>query len=155
MVARGGRPTALARAAVAIVALPLVVWFAVLVRDQQVGHAGVDRILSSRNVSDRDWERALSDLRAADLLDPSTDWSMTRASYLMLREPARALRIAESVARRDPNNLPAWTLILRATEGRQPQKAARARREILRLNPAVGDRRLSAQQPSTSPTPGQ
>jgi hypothetical protein len=143
------------RAAIAIVALPLVVWFAVLTRDQHVGHAGVERILGSRHVSDRDWERALSDLRAADLLDPSTDWSMTRASYLMLRDPARALRIAESIARRDPNNLPAWTLILRATHGKQPQKAARARREILRLNPPVDEQRLRAQQPSTSPTPGQ
>ena len=88
-------------------------------------------------MSDRDWNRAMADLRAADLLDPSTDWSMARANYLMLRDRNRALRVAESVIRRDPNNLAAWMVVLRTTRGERPAYAARAYHEILRLNPPL------------------
>jgi hypothetical protein len=119
------------------VALPVVAWFAVLARDQQVGHAGVQRIIESPDMGERDWNKAMADLRAAELLDPSTDWSMARANYLMLRAPGRARRIAESVVRRDPNNLGAWMVILRATRGVQPERAAQATRRILRLNPPI------------------
>ena len=121
---------------IVVIALPLVAWFTVLARDQQIGLAGVHRILEKGpSMSDRDWHQAMADLRAADLLDPSTDWSVARANYLLLRDRRGALRVADSVVRRDPNNLPAWMVILRTTRGDQPDRAARASRAVRRLNP--------------------
>ena len=89
----------------------------------------------------RDWNRALAKLQSADLLDPSTDWSMARANYLMRRDRRRALAIAKSVVRRHPNNVGGWMVILRATAGNDPVQAARARREVVHLNPVPGTRR--------------
>jgi hypothetical protein len=134
---RAGRATTVARVAVAIVALLIVAWLAVLVRDQQVGHAGVQSIIDRPDMGERDWNRALDQMRAADLLDPSTDWSMGRANYLMVRDPERARLIAESVVRREPNNLAAWMVILRATRETEPERARQAERHILRLNPPI------------------
>jgi hypothetical protein len=132
--AQGARSTLLARAAIAVVALLLVGWFAVLARDQRVGHAAVHRIVELPNMSPAAWNQAMADLRAADLLDPSTDWMVTRMNFLLLRDRHLALRTAESIVRKEPDNVGAWIVIRDAT--RDPRRAAEATRQTTRLNPS-------------------
>jgi hypothetical protein len=123
------------RIAVALIATLLVAWFLVLARDQHVGNAATDRIADDPRMSKAAWDRVMADLERADLLDPSTDWDLTRANYLLLRDRAAARRQAESIVRREPDNLGAWMLILDTTRDRDPTRAARAEREVRRLNP--------------------
>ena len=125
----------LARIAVALVATILVAWFGVLARDQHVGNDAVGQIVDRPLMDKAAWDRVMADLGRADLLDPSSDWNMTRANYLVLRDRRGALRQAESIVRREPDNLGAWVVILETTRGRDPARAARAAREIRRLNP--------------------
>jgi len=121
----------------ALVALILVAWFLVLVRDQLVGHAAIHRIVDARSMSAAEWRTAMDDLRRAELLDPSTTWRVARANYLVLRDRREALRVADSVVRREPDNLAAWAVVLKAGAGLDPPRAARAAREMERLNPSL------------------
>lgn len=116
----------------------LLAWFGVLAHDQHVGNAAVGRFVDRPLMSEAGWDRVMADLDRANLLDPSTDWSMTRANYLMLRDQGAALREADSIVRREPDNLGAWVVILETARGRDPARAALAAREIRRLNPVPG-----------------
>ena len=119
----------------ALIATLLLAWFLVLARDQHVGDAASGRIADNPRMSRAAWDRVMADLERADLLDPSTDWDLTRANYLLLHDRGAARRQAESIVRREPDNLGAWMLILDTNRDRDPTRAARAEREVRRLNP--------------------
>ena len=51
---------------------------------------------------------------------------------------ARAARLGLEATRHEPSNVDAWALVYTATQGRDRAVAARARREILRLDPRAG-----------------
>lgn len=134
-------PSVLPRVTIALIALLLVAWSAVLWRNQIIGGGASDRVLGTAQLSEADWERILDDFRDAELLDPSSDWQLTRAGALILRgDRAAATSVIEPVLEREPDNLQAWTLLRGATEGRAPRRAAEAAAQIRRLNPPTGDR---------------
>jgi tetratricopeptide (TPR) repeat protein len=120
----------------AIVAVLFIAWFAVFVRNERIGHAASKRIIAAPAMDEGEFARAISDFRRAELLDPGTKWMATRASYLMQRgDKQAALRAADSALRREPDNIDAWAVVLRATRGRDARRAAEATRELRRLNP--------------------
>jgi hypothetical protein len=122
------------RVLVALVAVALVAWFALIARNQEIGTAASERISDAPSMGATEWERTMEDFRRAQLLDPSTDWSLVRAQYLLLRDDRRALAVAESVLEREPDNLAAWFTVLRASDESDPRHAEAAR-EIRRLDP--------------------
>jgi hypothetical protein len=130
----------LLRAALALVAVLLFSWFAVLVRDDHIGREAADRLLNRPDMSDADFVHSLDQLRKAELLNPGTEWRVTRAGHLLLRDKRKAVRLAESVLRREPENLSAWVVVLNATRGRDPRRSSRAAAQIRRLNPSVPKR---------------
>ena len=126
------------RVAIALVALLLFAWSAVLWRDERIGGAASERILRNPGMSDAEVAQALEDLRSADLLDPTTDWELARAGALLLRGDRReAVRLTENVLDREPDNLQAWVVLREASEGQDPARLAQANAEILRLNPPL------------------
>jgi len=129
--------SALPQAALALVALLLTAWFAVLWRHEQIGRDAADRIFETPGMSDAAWERSLDQLRRAELLNPGTEWTTLRATALLLRDERAAQRLAESVARREPDNLEAWDVIYQAARGRDERRADEALAQIRRLNPPV------------------
>jgi hypothetical protein len=129
------RPAAVARGLLLLVALGLALWFVVLARDAAIGSGAAARVHSHPDMSASEWDHAMDDLRRAELLDPGTDWDVNRAAYLILRDRAAAARVAAGVVEREPDNLDAWVVLLKATQGRDERQAARARAEIRRLNP--------------------
>ena len=120
-----------------LVAILIGAWFAVIFRNELLADAASDRIVDNANMSGAEWNRAMDDFRRAELLNPATEWRMIRGQYLLLRNKREAERVAASVLRREPDNLNAWVLALRATEGWAPERAARARDEIRRLYPPL------------------
>jgi hypothetical protein len=125
----------LARGLLAALAVVLIAWFSLLARNHAIGTEAAERIISEPNMRPADWQRAMYDLRRAELLDPSTEWSLTRAQYLLLRDRRGAMRVADDVLRREPDNLAAWWVVLRAARDVDPERWREATAEIRRLNP--------------------
>jgi hypothetical protein len=128
----------LPRLALALVAVLLVAWFAVLFRDNHIAQEASDRLHENPRMSEAEWSRQLDQLRKADLLNPQSEWRMTRANYLLLRDKKGARELAESVVRSEPDNLDAWRVVLFASRGRDPGRTSEALAEIERLDPLAG-----------------
>jgi hypothetical protein len=125
----------LARVLIALIAVALIAWFGLLARNHSIGAAASHRVVTQPEMNAADWERAMDDLQRAELLDPSTEWSLTRAQYLLLRDRRAALDVANSVLRREPDNLAAWWVVLRAAREIDPPRWREAVAAIERLNP--------------------
>jgi hypothetical protein len=132
------RGTSLSRIALALFAVLVIAWSAVLWRNENVGYDAADRIFGDPTMSDAEWADSLDALRSAELLDPSSKWRVSRATALLLRDPPAAARLAESVVDREPDNLEAWAVLYRATRGRDPGRASEALAQVRRLNPPLG-----------------
>jgi hypothetical protein len=130
----------LSRVAVAVVALLLIGWFAVLARDSAIGTDATNRLHHHPDMSAARWDDSLDQLRRATFLNPGDDWTVRRAAYLILRDRDEALRVAEDVVRRQPDFLESWVVIYNATREDDPVRAAQAARQIRRLAPATADR---------------
>jgi hypothetical protein len=131
-------PSLVPRAAVALIALLMVAWAAVLWSNQRIGDAASDRLLANPRMAEASFQDVLDDYKRAELLDPGTDWRLTRAGALVLRgRQAEAARLTETVLEKEPSNLHAWLVLREATKGRDPRRAAQASAEIRRLDPPV------------------
>jgi predicted Zn-dependent protease len=131
----------LPRIAIAVVALLVVAWSAVLWRDDRIGSEASNRLLMSEQLTDAEWAREVERLRDAELLDPSTKWPLARAqAYLLRGRPRDAARLTESVLEREPENVEAWIVLREATREIDPRRAAQAGEEILRLSPPPAER---------------
>ena len=108
----------------------MIAWTGVLLRDQELGERPAFRAYFGPSKSDAQRARDLRDLEDATLLDPSSEWDMARATYLLKTgDRRRAAAIAGAVTRDEPRNLVAWSVLVQAT--RSPTAAA----TIKRLNP--------------------
>jgi hypothetical protein len=128
------------RVALAAVALLVVIWSVVLLRNDVVARDAARDIHSDPEMGAADWERAKDRLLGARFLEPDIDVRIDLAYYLLLRDKAEAARVAAAVARDEPDNLEAWVALLKASQGRDAREAARALREIERLNPRLAQR---------------
>jgi predicted Zn-dependent protease len=134
-------PAVLPRIAIAVVALLVVAWSAVLWRDDRIGSEASNRLLRSEQLSDAEWAREVERLRDAELLDPSARWPLARAQAYLLRDrPRDAARVTESVLDREPENVEAWIVLREATREIDPRRAAQAAAEIRRLSPPPAER---------------
>jgi hypothetical protein len=132
----------LARFALAAAALALAVWFVVLAINYEVGlHASV-RLGADPNMSAAEWQARIDDLERARLLDPSTDWTLIQAQFLLLREPREAIRVADDILRREPDNLGAWLVVAKAARGVDRRRWREAMAEIRRLDHTPAARQL-------------
>lgn len=135
----------LARAALAVTALIIAFWMAVLVHDSinfdratappSGGLGGLGPSLRHGGLAKR-----ADLLRSSTLLSAGTAAELQLAGFYEIRsQPGdlqRALAIAESVARREPSNLDAWIHILSNERAlHRAQGADAAIQQILRLDP--------------------
>jgi hypothetical protein len=130
-----GKRTLTARVVLAGLAVPLIVWFALLARNHAIATDAVDRVVADPGMSAAEWDRAMDDLRRAELLDPGSDWRMIRALYLLLRDRRAALRLANAALRSEPDNLSAWWVVVRAARDLDPARWREAIAQVRRLNP--------------------
>jgi hypothetical protein len=112
-----------ARWLLAGLAVLVIAWTAVLLRDLEVGRDAVDA---------RDAGR----LESARFLDPSVYWDQIRAGVLLINgDPDAAAAQAEAVIRSEPDNIAAWSLLRVATRQSDPPRSVQATRALKRLNP--------------------
>jgi hypothetical protein len=141
----------LARISLAAVALLVAAWMAVLIRDAHLfDHAtapppGGVGALPAELRRPGGVDRRAEQLHASRLLNPDTAPELQIAVFLEVRgappDLARALRIATSVAHREPQNLDAWVDILAIDRARGEQGGARVALERIRqLDPLLAPR---------------
>jgi len=131
----------LPRVIIAVIAALLVAWFAVLARDDLIGTRAYNRVAKDPGMSRTAWERAIEDLRRADLLSPGKDYEVHRAATLILRDRPAAERLADSIVRREPENVEAWSILIAATRGRNEARFEEAQRAFRRLSTPPRPRR--------------
>jgi tetratricopeptide repeat protein len=130
-----------ARAVLAAVAVLVLAWVGVLMRDFEVARIAGNEILHGRNLSDARFDRDIERVEAADFLTPDATWEQARAQYYFSRGRLRqAARVAEALVRREPENIEAWVVLFRANQEIDPRRSARAEAEVKRLDPFAGSR---------------
>jgi predicted Zn-dependent protease len=125
-----------ARLAVAVVAVAMIGWLAIMERDArlqaQAGHAIAARRLGA----------AEDDLRRARLLNPDAAPDITRAVvYRASGREREAIALLERVVRREPQNFTAWSALRLSAAGTDPATARRALAVLERLDPVSLSRR--------------
>jgi hypothetical protein len=125
----------LQRAIVAVIAVLVFSWGAVLTRNAVLVDAASARLHHDADMPRADWEHYLDQLDGAQLLDPSDDVAVQRAAYTFLRDKRTALRLIEPIVESQPDYLEAWVTMANAARDFDDRAFARALREIRRLNP--------------------
>ena len=128
-------PSVAARLLIGLLAVLVLVWVGVLLRDHRVSEAA-SPLLFETKLSEAEFDRNLGKLEDAELLNPDSSLQLARATYLLVRERRdEAADAAEELVASEPDNLAAWGVLLDATRGSDPRRAERAEAAIRRLNP--------------------
>jgi hypothetical protein len=125
-----------ARVLLALTALLVLAWVGVLYRNYETGKDAAVRGFFAPEKSRAARERDLQRLEDAQLLDPNAYWKVARANYQLATGDLRgAAAAAEDLVHAEPENIFAWSTLLRATEKSDPARAREAAAAIRRLNP--------------------
>jgi hypothetical protein len=131
-------PDVLARVLIGSLAVLVLLWVGVLLRDHVVSESASPLLYQSQ-LSDPEFDRNIDRLEDAQLLNPDSSLDLARATYFMLRgRDAQAIAAADELLAAEPANVAAWDVLLDASRGFDPQRAAQARTEVRRLNPRGG-----------------
>jgi hypothetical protein len=123
-----------ARLLVAVAALGLIGWLAVMERDARL----YDRAIAAGGKLDDPGTvaRAEEDFRGARLLTPDRTPDVGRALTLWtVGRRAEARTLLEDVVRAEPDNLSAWSALAWVNDGQDPALERRVRAEMERLDP--------------------
>ena len=119
-----------ARVAVAIVAVLAIAWLGVMERDERILQRGVQASKQGERA------RAERSFRDARLLNPDSAPDVLRSFlYLGANRRAEAKALVEDVVRREPDNLTAWFVLFRISQGTDPALERRALAARRRLDP--------------------
>jgi hypothetical protein len=123
-----------ARVVVAVAAVLLVAWLAVMERNTRLQAQGVAEIPKAERV--RSGARATVDFTRARFLNPDrTPYLLLGSLYINRGLRAFAASAANVVLEHEPQNVLAWRLLLESTQGRDRASAQRASRALHRLDP--------------------
>jgi predicted Zn-dependent protease len=124
------------RAALLIVALLAVAWFAVSYRDARLIR-NAQLVAAAPNPTPGQIESALRDVRRPHTLDPNETEALSYQAVLELRAHRvdRAIRLLEEVARREPDQAEPYLLLAELNRKSDPARAAEARARLHHLDP--------------------
>jgi hypothetical protein len=132
-----------ARVCVALTALVLLGWLAIMERDTRLQARGAAALRPGASASQL--ARAGTDLRRAGQLNPDTVPDVDLALLERARgRQARASKTIEDVVRREPDNLVAWAVLAVLARAGDPAAYDRALAARARLDPLNARRSRSA-----------
>jgi hypothetical protein len=135
-------PRMIARLALAFLAVLVLAWLGVMLRDARLLRPASFVVIESPPPSRQRFLEAMRHLRESELLNPDTTPKLDRARFLSLRgRPREALVLANQVVDDEPENLEGWGVIYTAARGIDARREAQARTRILELNPLALRRR--------------
>lgn len=138
----------IARVTVAAVAILVLSWLGIMERDANLlvrarsrsAHVSQRvKATCARSPSARPdcrlFTGAVSDARRAELLNPDTTPRLFGGLLSATGQRPRQAAVADEVLRSEPDNLGAWTALLLAAQGRDPQATQRAVQNLRRVDP--------------------
>jgi hypothetical protein len=137
------RPPVTPRVLLLLVAVAMVAWLAAgLVASDGLQQAGEVVVRAQgRPLSAEELQKGRDGLdRARRLANDSASLNAEIGLLIVAGRREEALRVAEDVVRREPENFEGWRAVYGLTVGSDPERAAVARRRALELNPLAGGR---------------
>jgi predicted Zn-dependent protease len=123
-----------ARVVVAVAAVLLIAWLAVMERDERLLQRGGQTAGHARSAQDA--ARAEQAFRDARLFNPDSTPDLGRAFiYIGTGRRKQAIGVVDDVLRREPDNLTAWGLLFSVSRGVDPAGERRALAQRRRLDP--------------------
>jgi hypothetical protein len=133
-----------ARVIVAVVAVAVIGWLAVMERDTRVlddGRDAAGAMVTSGRSTPEQVAGAESDFRDARFLNPDTSPDVHRAVlYATHGREDEAADLMEDLVRREPENLSAWGVLVAVTRESDPATSRRAAAARRRLDPLGASR---------------
>jgi len=125
----------LVRALLALGAVLVIAWAAVLLRDHYVSETAAP-LIHHADLSTSDFDRNIARLVDARFLNPDSSLDLARSQYLLLRGRLDdSAQVAHALVRAEHDNAVAWQVLYHATERSDPRLAAQAATQFKRLNP--------------------
>ena len=125
------------RALVVAVSVLVAAWLAVSYANSHTIRQ-VQIVAADRNPSPARLESALRDVRSGQTLDPSRGTeSLSYQASLEIRRGRlpEALKTLQEIVKREPDTAEAWFLIAQLSRASDPALSARARAQLVRLDP--------------------
>jgi hypothetical protein len=134
-------PAVIARILLAAVAVVVLAWTAVALRDAiQLQSAG-DVLFRTPPPSQAEFDKALTKMKDSDFLNPDPTGKIDRARFLLLHDkPKQALALADGVVGDEPDNIAAWAVVYQSAALVDPARAEQAKLAIFRLDPQSAKR---------------
>ena len=124
-----------ARALLALVAVLVLAWVVVLLRDFEIGNDAAAAAFSP-GLTPAERDHKLDQVKQAQFLNPDSDLRLSRAGFALLSgHPGDAARMAREIVRDEPDNIGAWGVLLEATAKSDRTTAAEANAQLKRLDP--------------------
>jgi hypothetical protein len=125
-----------ARIALAAVAVIVLMWVGVALRNAIVLEDAGNVIFRAEPRSRAEVDRSLSRIKSSEFLNPDPTGKIARARFLLLDDrPREALRLVDQVVADEPDNLAAWSIVYVAAREVDPARARQAVVAITRLDP--------------------
>jgi hypothetical protein len=130
-----------ARILLAAVAVIVLAWVGVALRDAIVlQHAG-DVLFRTPPPSQAEFDKALEQMKDSDFLNPDQTGKIDRARFLLLHDdPKGALALAHQGVADEPDNLQGWSVVYQAGQKVDPARSQQAVVAITRLDPVAAAR---------------
>jgi predicted Zn-dependent protease len=130
------RSTARTRLLLAVVALAMVAWLAILLRDLLLIRR-VAEIARTAHPTQAQIRRGLLDARDSALLNPNRSLPLLSQAviYQAARDSTGMIRIYERMLRAEPEDADIWYLLASTAQTRDPRLSAAALAHVRRLDP--------------------
>lgn len=127
------------RVAPALVALVVIAWLGLNLRELGLGERG-ERLAATPDLTPAQAAEAEEALEDQRFLNPDTRPLLVQGALLARRGGSRAregIELLEEAVRREPDNLLAWGVLADATRRLDPERSRAARRRARELSPPV------------------
>ena len=125
-----------ARIALAAVAVIVLAWVGIALRDQILLQDAGNVLFQTPPPPQSRFDDALRQMKDSDFLNPDQTGKIDRARFLLLhKDPRGALRLADQVVADEPDNIAGWSVVYLAGLQVDPARQQAAIVAITRLDP--------------------
>jgi len=128
----------LPRMALGMLSVVAIAWLALMLRAELINQDVAPRLTGAAQRSAGEFRDDIERVDSSRLLNPDPTPRFVRAAAWLTRDPGRAVRELDSLAREEPDNVAVWRVLYATTRDFDPGRADQAAAQIRRLDPRAG-----------------